>query len=102
MEYNLATSHDKYARLAQAFGIEREGRGDEELAQLSIAFIRELNRDLNVPTMGELIRVEDLQLLGMKAEQNTSRPSNPRAADARAFGAMFAREVDLSANAPTG
>jgi alcohol dehydrogenase len=102
MEYNLATSRDKYARLAQAFGIEREGRGDEELAQLSIAFIRELNRDLNVPTMGELIRVEDLQLLGMKAEQNTSRPSNPRAADARAFGAMFAREVDLSANAPTG
>jgi hypothetical protein len=44
--------------------------------------------------MRQLIRAEDLELLGQKAEQNTSTPSNPRAADAAAFTAMFARELD--------
>jgi hypothetical protein len=50
--------------------------------------------------MQELIRAEDLQLLGQKAEQNTSTPSNPRAADAAAFTAMFAREIDGSSPPP--
>jgi alcohol dehydrogenase len=94
MEYNLPVSAGKYARLAQAFGIEREGRTDDELAGLAIAFIRRLNHDLKVPAMSELIRAEDLALLGLKAEQNTSTPSNPRDADAQAFEAMFARELD--------
>lgn len=94
MEYNLPVSAGKYARLAHAFGIERRGRSDHELARLAIDFIRRLNHDLDVPTMRELTRAEDLRTLGLKAEQNTSRPSNPRAADARAFQAMFARERD--------
>jgi len=93
MEYNLPVSADKYARLAHAFGITAGGAGDEELARLAIEFIRQLNRDLAVPPMRQLIRAEDLQLLGQKAEQNTSTPSNPRAADAAAFTAMFAREI---------
>jgi alcohol dehydrogenase len=94
MEYNLPVSADKYARLAHAFGITAGGAGEEELARLAIEFIRQLNRDLSVPPMRELIRAEDLPLLGQKAEQNTSTPSNPRAADAAAFTAMFAREID--------
>jgi alcohol dehydrogenase len=94
MEYNLPVSADKYARLAQAFGV-APGLGDDtELARLAIEFIRRLNRDLGVPAMRRLIRVEDLELLGRKAEQNTSTPSNPRPADALAFTAMFASEMD--------
>ncbi len=93
MEYNLRVSADKYARLAHAFGV-GPGLGDEmELARLAIEFIRQLNRDLGVPPMDQLIRVEDLELLGRKAEQNTSTPSNPRPADAAAFTAMFASEI---------
>jgi alcohol dehydrogenase len=93
MEYNLPVSAGKYARLASAFGIASGGRGDSELARLAIEHIRQLNRDLAVPAMRELIRREDLNLLGQKAEQNTSTPSNPRGADASAFTAMFAREI---------
>jgi alcohol dehydrogenase len=100
MEYNLPASVDKYARLAHAFGLTAGGAGDEELARAAIEFIRQLNRDLAVPPMRELIRAEDLQLLGQKAEQNTSTPSNPRAADAAAFTAMFAREIDGSSPPP--
>jgi alcohol dehydrogenase class IV len=94
MEYNLPVSVGKYARLAHAFGITADGADDDELARLAVEFVRQLNRDLDVPPMRELIRAEDLELLGRKAEQNTSTPSNPRAADAAAFTAMFARELD--------
>jgi alcohol dehydrogenase len=93
MEYNLPVSTDKYARLARAFGLASEHGGEEELALRAIEFIRQLNRDLAVPPMRQLIRAEDLQLLGRKAEQNTSTPSNPRPADAAAFTAMLARET---------
>jgi alcohol dehydrogenase class IV len=94
MEYNLGVSGGKYARLAQSFGIDREGRSDDELARLAIEFIRQLNHDLQVPAMSDLIAAGDLPLLGRKAEQNTSTPSNPRDADAQAFEAMFARELE--------
>ncbi len=94
MDYNLPVSSAKYARLAHAFGIPPGTSGDEELARLAIEYIRQLNHDLGVPPMRQLIRAEDLQLLGLKAEQNTSTPSNPRTADAAAFAAMFAREIE--------
>ncbi len=93
MEYNRPASAAKYARLAGAFGIERQGRTDDELAAAATAFIRQLNADLGVPPMRDLIRPGDLALLGQKAEQNTSNPSNPRAATAADFTAMFAAEL---------
>lgn len=93
MEYNLPVSSEKYARLAHAFGMVTDSSDNAELARLAIEYIRQLNHDLAVPPMRQLIRAGDLQLLGQKAEQNTSTPSNPRAADAAAFAAMFAREI---------
>jgi alcohol dehydrogenase len=96
MEYNLPASQEKYARLAAAFGIERAGKDDEEMAWAAIEHIRQLNRDLNVPPMPDLIRAGDLEILGRKAEQNTSTPSNPRLADSAAFRDMFAREIGLA------
>jgi alcohol dehydrogenase len=71
----------------------RCGMAQGSLAMLAIGFVRQLNDDLSVPPMAELIRAPDLTLLGHKAEQNTSTPSNPRAADAVAFTGMFAREA---------
>ena len=102
MEYNLPVSTEKYARLAHAFGIAPDGSSETELALQAIEYIRKLNRDLDVPPMRQLIRAEDLELLGQKAEQNTSSPSNPRAADAAAFTAMFAREIRRRGHLPGG
>jgi alcohol dehydrogenase len=95
MEFNLPVSKEKYARLAQAFGIDRQMRGDQELGRLAIEFVRQLNNDLGIPPLSTLIpRQMDLDLLGDKAQQNTSAPSNPRSADAAAFRRMFAQELD--------
>jgi alcohol dehydrogenase len=102
MEYNLPVSTEKYARLAHAFGIAPDGSSETELALRAIEYIRKLNRHLDVPPMRQLIRAEDLELLGQKAEQNTSSPSNPRAADAAAFTAMFAREIGRRGHLPGG
>lgn len=96
MEYNLPVSMGKYARLAHAFGLEREGRSDEELAWQAIDFIRTLNSDLDVPAIENFVQADDLELLGQKADQNTSNPSNPRAADADAYRTMFATELEKS------
>jgi alcohol dehydrogenase len=89
MEYNLAVSEDKYARLASAFGIDREKRSDAALAQAAVDFVRELNADLRIATLGELIQHGDLDLLAEKAAANTSRPSNPRDVDKAAFRFML-------------
>jgi alcohol dehydrogenase len=96
MEYNLPVSSAKYARLADAFGLGTRGASETVRARLAIESIRQLNRDLGVPPMRKLIRAEDLTLLGEKAEQNTSTPSNPRPADAAAFTAMFSREYSAA------
>jgi alcohol dehydrogenase class IV len=89
MEYNLGVSEDKYVRLASAFGIDREKRSDAQLAHAAVDYVRALNRDLRIPTLGELIHREDLDVLAEKAAANTSRPSNPRAADKADFRAML-------------
>lgn len=93
MEYNSATSSDKYARFAEALGITRDGHDDHAMTDLAISFVRQLNRDLDVPPMDELIRVEDVDQLGRKAAANTSRPSNPVDANATDFCNMFVREL---------
>ena len=46
--------------------------------------------------MSALIRAEDLAVLGEKAVQNTSTPSNPKDADAAAYRTMFERELSRS------
>ena len=97
MDFNLAVSEAKYVRLAAAFGIEREGRGDAALAAAAVDYVRDLNRDLGIPPLGELIREQDLDLLAEKAAANTSRPSNPREADVADFRAMFADAIASSA-----
>ena len=97
MDYNLPVSSAKYARLADAFGLGSRGASELVRARLAIEYIRQLNRDLGVPPLRTLIRAEDLALLGEKAEQNTSTPSNPRPADAAAFTAMFTREFSAGA-----
>lgn len=96
MEYNLPVSREKYARLAQAFGIKTSGMDTDIAAHAAIQWVRDRNQRLAIPTLAELIREEDLDLLAQKAVANTSTPSNPRPADANDFRAMFERELNTT------
>ena len=93
MDYNLQVSAEKYARLAVALGADQPGLTQTQLAMAAVVAIRDLNAGLGVPPMRDLIKAEDLDVLAGKAEANTSTPSNPRAATAAEYRAMFASEL---------
>jgi alcohol dehydrogenase class IV len=90
MDYNLQVSTEKYARLAVALGADQPGLTQTQLAMAAVVAIRDLNADLGVPPMRDLIKADDLDVLAGKAEANTSTPSNPLAATAADYRAMFA------------
>jgi len=50
MEHDLDHVPERYARIAQALGIEREGRGDVELARSGIIEVHRLVAELETPT----------------------------------------------------
>jgi alcohol dehydrogenase len=94
MEYNLPASADKYARLAQMFGINTFGLLDQEAGLAAITYVRERNARLGIPALSELIDEADVDLLAQKAFANTSTPSNPLSPDLAAFRLMFVRELE--------
>jgi alcohol dehydrogenase class IV len=59
MEYNLQTVPDRYARIAQALGVERGTMNDVELGRAGIAVVREMVRDCGIPTLSGLGVGED-------------------------------------------
>ncbi|HTQ81489.1 MAG TPA: iron-containing alcohol dehydrogenase, partial [Thermoanaerobaculia bacterium] len=54
MEYNLPHVPERYARIAQAMGVERAGRSDLELGQAGIDAVRKLVRDSGIPSLRDL------------------------------------------------
>jgi alcohol dehydrogenase len=95
MDFNLAISATKYARLAQAFGIATDAVPGGEAAHAAVTYIRRLNERLGMPPLGELIDEADLDLLAGKAADNTSAPSNPRRADAAQFREVLKSELEV-------
>ena len=51
MEFNLPHVADRYARIAQALGVERGAMGDVALGRAGIAAVRKLVRDCGIPTL---------------------------------------------------
>jgi alcohol dehydrogenase class IV len=51
MDYNLHTVADRYARIAQALGVERGAMNDVELGKAGIAVVRQMVRDCGIPTL---------------------------------------------------
>lgn len=54
MEYNLPYVADRYARIAQALGVERGGLSDLELGRAGIATVRRMVRDCGIPGLRDL------------------------------------------------
>jgi choline dehydrogenase len=54
MDYNLPHCPERYARIAQAMGVDGAGMGTEELARAGIAAVRRLVKVAGNPTLREL------------------------------------------------
>jgi alcohol dehydrogenase len=79
MEFNLEAAEAKYARIASVAGI--EAGIQREAARRLIARIKEISRDLAIPSFRELgIQESDFPAIAQKSFQNNSNPSNPREA----------------------
>lgn len=53
MEYNWMGAPEKFARIAQALGVNVEGLSTEEAAKASVREVENLVRELNIPTLRE-------------------------------------------------
>jgi alcohol dehydrogenase len=81
MEFNLEAAEAKYGRIASVAGI--EAGSQLEAARRLIARIKEISRDLAIPSFRELnIPESDLTLIAQKSFANNSNLSNPREATA--------------------
>jgi len=54
MDYNLVHSADRYARIAQAMGVERGSMSEVEHAKAGVAAVRALVKEGGTPTLREL------------------------------------------------
>ncbi len=77
MDYNIPAAMEKYAQIAELAGIEEKGgrTGAEKLIQM----IKDMSRDLGIPTFREIgIGQDQFPEIAQKAFANNSNPSNPR------------------------
>lgn len=90
MEYNCVACIDKFIRIAKALGENVEGLSDREAAYKAVEAIKNLNRDLAIPTLAEVnVRKEDIPELAERSAANVSVDSNPRKAGKEDFEKIF-------------
>ncbi len=80
MDFNKETCPDKYARVAQCFGINTFGMSELEASDAAIDAIEQLNKRLGIPkTLAEVgVKKEQLTTLAKKAFEDPCHQTNPR------------------------
>jgi alcohol dehydrogenase len=95
MEYNRLADAAKFARVAAALGARTEGLSEREAARAAVECVRQLNRDLAIPSLREIgIRAEDLDELAMRSATNVSVDSNPREIEKEDFLVLFRKAME--------
>lgn len=80
MEYNAAVAQEKTRDIALAMGLDVANRTAEEAAAVAVAAIKQLSRDLKIPTLSELgVGREVFDRIAEDALQEISTIFNPRA-----------------------
>lgn len=78
-EYNAPAAPERYARIAQALGVDVRGLDPLEAAQVGIEELYRLTEDVGIPTMRELGFSEDeIPLLARIAFEDPQTIGNPR------------------------
>lgn len=97
MEYNLDRVAARFAALALAMGVARDGRGEAELARAAVERVRDLNRRIGVPaTYAELEVSDDEAVVAEIADAAMNDPClafNPRPTEPEDMEALVRRCV---------
>src|SRR5919109_2467334 len=96
MEYNYAGEPVRFARMAQAFGLDVRGVSTWRAAEMAVEYVHELTVDVDIPSLQELGFSEDeIPMLADKAFKDPQTIGNPRDVDAANYRKIYKRAFDL-------
>jgi choline dehydrogenase len=98
MEYNYSGEPERFARMAQAFGLDVHGASTWEAAEMAVDYVYQLTADVGIRGMQELGFSEDeIPMLADKAFADPQTVGNPRDVDAAAYQKIYRRAFELGA-----
>jgi choline dehydrogenase len=95
MEYNYAGEPERFARIAQALGLDTSNKTVWKAAEVAVEYVYQLTEDLDIPSLNELGFAEDeIPMLAKKAQEDSQTIGNPRDVDARNYEKIYARAFE--------
>ena len=95
MEYNYAGEPERFARIAQALGLDTSNKTVWKAAEVAVEYVYQLTEDLDIPSLNELGFAEDeIPMLAKKAEEDSQTIGNPRDVDAHNYEKIYARAFE--------
>ena len=89
-EYNVPAVPERYARIAQALGVETGGMDVLEAARAGVDEISRLTEDVGIPSMEELgFSVDEIPLLARIAFEDPQTHGNAREVDTAAYEEIY-------------
>jgi choline dehydrogenase len=89
-EYNAHAAPERYARVAQALGVDVHGRSPLDAALLGVEEVYRLTDDVGIPTMDELGFSEgEIPMLAQIAYEDPQTIGNPREIDADGYEEIY-------------
>ena len=95
MEYNHAGEPERFARIAQALGLDTANKTMWKAAEVAVDYVYQLTEDLEIPSLNELgFSEEEIPLLAQKAADDSQSIGNPRDVDAKSYERIYARAFE--------
>ncbi|MGH7763203.1 MAG: iron-containing alcohol dehydrogenase, partial [Candidatus Dormibacteraceae bacterium] len=96
MEYNHAGEPERFARMAQAFGLDTRGVSTWRAAEMAVEYVHELTVDVEIPSLQELgFSEKEIPMLADKAFADPQTVGNPRDVDAANYRRIYKQAFDL-------
>ena len=96
MEYNYKAEPEKYARIAQALGLDVRGRSMSQAAEMAAGAVNELTEDVGIPTLQELgFEESEIPHLSEIAFKDPQTIGNPRDLSRESYVQIYQRAFEL-------
>ncbi|HET9780673.1 MAG TPA: iron-containing alcohol dehydrogenase [Candidatus Dormibacteraeota bacterium] len=96
MEYNYSGEPERFARMAQAFGLDVSGASVWEAAEMAVDYVHQLTEDVGIRGMEDLgFSESEIPMLADKAFADPQTIGNPRDVDAAAYRKIYQQAFDM-------
>ncbi|SDZ07519.1 iron-containing alcohol dehydrogenase [Tindallia californiensis] len=96
MEYNWKAAPKKFARIAQALGVDTHGLSEEEAAKAAVREVYQLAEDLEVRNLEEMgVSKDMIPRLAKEAMKDPQTVGNPRILNEESYNWIYKRCFDL-------